>query len=261
MEPPFPGMDPYLEQPGLWPEIHHQLITAIFLQLQPQITPKYIARITPYITFESIDLAPARIAIPDIGIYERDMPGQQVPTALITAPPLVLPAKMELPTRYGRIEIRTLESGELVTSIELLSPANKRPGPDGADAYEKKRQELFKSTANLLEIDLLRGGQRLQLARPLPNNPYFIFLSRPERRPDIEIWPLAWDQPIPSVPVPLRAPDLPVPLDLSSALRQLYQSARYDLQIDYRAAPPPPELSPEDAAWLDAHLRERGLRG
>ena len=79
----------------------------------------------------------------------------------------------------------------LVTAIELLSPANKRPGADGAEAYEKKRQELFASTAHLLELDLLRAGRRPQVARPLPEAPYFIFLSRMQRRPNIEIWPLS----------------------------------------------------------------------
>jgi hypothetical protein len=253
-------MDPYLERPGLWPEVHHQLISDCFVQLQPLIAPRYIARITPYVLFESIDLAPARLAIPDVGVYQRTPAEVSSGTALIEAPSLVLAARMDIPTRYARIEIRSVASGELVTAIEILSPANKRPGPDGADGYEKKRQELFKSSAKLLEIDLLRGGQRPQLASPLPEFPYFVFLSRPERRPDIEIWPCALDKPLPVVPVPLRLPDLPVPLDLRGALRRIYQTARYDAQIDYREPPPPPDLTPSDAAWLAEHLRARGLR-
>ncbi|MEO0457054.1 MAG: DUF4058 family protein, partial [Cyanobacteria bacterium P01_A01_bin.114] len=42
MPPPFPGMNPYLEHPGLWAGIHHRLITAIANALEPQIQPKYI---------------------------------------------------------------------------------------------------------------------------------------------------------------------------------------------------------------------------
>ncbi|PDW03237.1 DUF4058 family protein [Candidatus Viridilinea mediisalina] len=229
MELPFPGMNPYLEAAGLWPEVHHHIITQIFAQIQPQITPTYIARITPYVAFERIDLGSARM--------------------------------MELPTRYGCIEIRSLDAGELVTSIEVLSPANKRSGSEGAVSYEKKRQELFKSSANLLEIDLLRAGQRPQLAGPLPEEPYVIFLSRVELRPAVEIWALPLEQALPVVPVPLRMPDPPVPLDLTLALRQIYRNARYDLQIDYQSDPPPPELSAEHAAWVDARLRACGLRG
>ena len=62
------------------------------------------------------------------------------------------------------------------------------------------------------------------------------------------------------MPVPLRHPDPPVALDLGVAIHEAYRRARYDLAIDYREPLPPPEPGPEDAAWLDAHLRARGLR-
>ncbi len=29
MPSPFPGMDPYLEPPHLWPDVHHALISAV----------------------------------------------------------------------------------------------------------------------------------------------------------------------------------------------------------------------------------------
>ena len=165
-----------------------------------------------------------------------------------------------MPVEYARIEVRTVRDQVLVTAIEVLSPATKRAGAEGADAYEKKRQELFRSTAHLLEIDLLRAGRRPALARPLPPAPHFILLSRVQRRPHSDIWPLARDAPIPLVPVPLRHPDPDVSLDLGLALRDVYRHARYDVEIDYQQAPPAPDLSADDAAWLDAHLREHGLR-
>jgi hypothetical protein len=43
-------------------------------------------------------------------------------------------------------------------------------------------------------------------------------------------------------------------------VQQVYHNARYDLQVDYRADPPSPALSPDDAAWLAAHLQAAGLR-
>ncbi|MFL5804915.1 MAG: DUF4058 family protein [Roseiflexaceae bacterium] len=261
MQPPFPGMDPYLEQPSMWPDVHSSLIYAIRDQIQAQLSPRYTAVITPYVAFESLEIAPVRLAaVPDIGLLERDVLDTGGAAVAIEAAPLTLPAIMEVPTRYARLEIRTVGDEVLVTAIELLSPANKRPGAEGADAYEKKRQELFRSEAHLLEIDLLRGGRRSQTARPLPDNPYFVLLSRAERRPRLEIWPLSLRMAIKRVPVPLRRPDPDVALDLTAALRQIYASARYERRINYQEAPPPPDLSPEDAAWLDAHLRERGLR-
>lgn len=261
MQLPFPGMDPYLEQPSLWPDVHHRLITALCDQIQAQLNPNYTAVITPYVAFESLEIAPVRLtAVPDIGILESEGFDTGGVAVAIEAAPLIVTAVMEIPTRYGRLEVRTVGDEVLVTAIELLSPVNKRPGAEGADAYEKKRQELFRSEAHLLEIDLLRAGRRPQTARPLPDNPYFILLSRAERRPRLEVWPLSLRLPIPRVPVPLRRPDPDVALDLTAALRQIYASARYERRIHYQEAPPAPELSSEDTIWLHTQLCERGLR-
>src|SRR5438874_7071988 len=146
------------------------------------------------------------------------MPAATGATVAMAPAPLTVTAAMEVPTRYARVEIRTVDDEALVTAIELLSPVNKRPGVDGADSYERKRQEVFRSEAHLLEIDLLRGGRRPQLLTPLPEAPYFIFLSRAERRPQIEIWPLTLRDPIVPVPVPLRHPDPDVVLDVGRAI-------------------------------------------
>ncbi len=201
-----------------------------------------------------------RLAVPDVGIVERDAPSTPAATIALASAPLTGTAAMEVPTRYARVEIRTVDDETLITAIELLSPVNKRPGADGADAYERKRQEVFRSAAHLLEIDLLRAGRRPQLLTPLPDTPYFIFLSRAERRPQIDIWPLTLRDPIPAVPVPLGRSDPDIALEVGSAIHLIYTSARYERRIDYRSAPPPPLLSPDDAAWLDAHLRAVGIR-
>jgi hypothetical protein len=261
MELPFPGMDPYLERPRLWPDVHHRIISTICDQILDQLQPRYTAVITPYIGFESLDITPVRLAVvPDIAVLETELP-QTAGSAVAAAPaPVTVTAAMEIPTRYAGIEIRTVDDETLITAIELLSPVNKRAGVDGADAYERKRQEIFRSSAHLLEIDLLRAGKRPQTSTPLPDAPYFILLSRAERRPRLDVWPLHFRAPIPPVPVPLRRPDPDIVLDLGMALQQVYRSARYERRIDYHVEPPPPDLAPEDATWLNAHLGERGLR-
>ena len=261
MELPFPGMDPYLEAPGFWPDVHHRLITVLCDQILAQLQPHYTAVITPYVAFENLEITPVRVAVmPDVGILETDLPATASTPTTVAPAPLIVTAAMHVPTRYARLEIRTVGNEALVTAIELLSPVNKRPGVDGADAYEQKRQELFRSEAHLLELDLLRNGKRPQTATPLPDAPYFILLSRAERRPQLEVWPLSLRTPILPVPVPVRRPDPDVVLDLGAALRQIYRSARYERRMNYRADPPPPAMAPDDAAWLDAHMRERGLR-
>lgn len=260
MEPPFPGMDPYLEAPNIWPDVHTSLAFAIRSQIQPLLSPRYSAAIVPYGTFEPIDIMAVRTIVADVAILERDVPSAVGAATVVMPAPLTGTLAMDLPTRYTRIEIRAIGSETLVTVIELLSPVNKRPGIDGADAYDFKRRDILRSAAHLVEIDLLRAGRRPAFVTPLPNDPYFIFLSRAERRPTAENWPIGLRNALPSLPIPLRRPDLDVILDLGAALRLAYSSARYDLRIDYQADPPPPALPPTDAAWLAAHLREHGLR-
>lgn len=256
----FPVWILNLEAPSLWPDVHTSLSFAIRDQLQPQLSPRYTAAITSYVAFEMIEIAPARVAVPDVGILDRDVAPARGGAVAIAPAPLTGIVALEAPTRYQRIEVRTVGDETLVAAIEILSPVNKRPGVEGADAYERKRRELLRSEAHLMEIDLLRGGRRPALVTPLPPKPYFICLSRVQRRPEIEIWPISLQQPLPLVPVPLRPPDADVALDLGAVFHRIYTSARYDLRIDYRQAPPPPDLPPDDATWLDTRLRERGLR-
>jgi hypothetical protein len=260
MQLPFPGMDPYLEAPDLWPDVHLSLASALRDQLQPQLGARYVAALTPYVAFETIDITLVRHIVPDIGVVERDAAPETASATAIAPAPVRGIVAMEVPTRYANVEIRTVAGQTLVTAIEILSPVNKRPGRDGAEAYDRKRRELLRSDAHLLEIDLLRGGQRPALVSPVVHASYTILLSRAERRPEVEIWPLTLPAPIPAVSVPLQASDPDVALDIRAALQQVYHNARYDLRIDYRLAPPPPDLSPEDRAWLDRQLRAQGLR-
>lgn len=254
MENPFPGMDPYLEAPNLWPDVHHHLIVTIRDQLQTQLTAQYQAVIAPYTALENIVTANTRRTKAEAAIVEHEPPE-------VSRAPLNIPAMMVVPIEYARIEIRSVRNHALVTVIELLSPANKRPGFDGAHVYEQKRQEIFCSTANLLELDLLRAGQRPQTIEPLPDAPYFIFLSRMQRRPNLEIWPLQLREAITLIPVPLRFPDAPIVLDLGKAIHKAYAQAHYDLDINYDDPPPAPAFGPEDTAWINERLLTSGLRG
>jgi hypothetical protein len=61
----------------------------------------------------------------------------------------------------------------LVTGIEVLSPANKRPGTVGWYQYERKRKVFLEGHANLVEIDLLSARNH----RPSPfSHEFFIFI-------------------------------------------------------------------------------------
>src|SRR5262249_5269831 len=108
---------------------------------------------------------------------------------------------------------------------------------------------VLSSAAHLLEIDLIRQGKRPPMKKRLPDYPYFVFLSRSERRPMTEIWPIAFDSPLPTIPVPLLPGDLDVTLDLQNALTVVYDANRFDLDLDYDLPPPVPR--PDDGnQWL-----------
>jgi len=153
---------------------------------------------------------------------------------------------------------------EVVTLIEVLSPSNKRPGP-GQSEYLAKQREVLRSETNLVEIDLLRGGSHVvavpvwEVARRGPAD-YLICTRRTARPGGYEVLRLTVRQPLPLLPIPLRAGEPDVPLDLPAAFGRAYDTGAYDLIIDYTQEPDPP-LSPADAAWADALLRGKGLRG
>ncbi len=260
MPSPFPGMDPYLETPPIWRDLHKNLATTIQHLLNPRLRPRYVAVIEPTVTYEQVTIMRPHTLMPDIAVLESSSRTMLESATLIVPAPLVLATTLEYEVDQLTVEIRGVEEGELVTSIEVLSPTNKRRGHQAYAEYIRKRQALLHSDAHLLEIDFLRAGERWPFEADLPLAPYFVFLSRAEDRSQVEIWPIRLQQELPVVPVPLRDEDPDVPLDLGVALREIYDAAAYDIRVNYRTPPPKPKLSPEDAAWVDQLLRQANLR-
>jgi Protein of unknown function (DUF4058) len=149
--------------------------------------------------------------------------------------------------RIPTIEIRDADNNSLVTSIEILSPVNKRE--PGLTQYRQKRQRLYQADVHLIELDFLRRGTRPFDHPRLPTAPYFVTLTR-ARSAAVDLWPIALQQSLPIIPVPLKGEDMDVALDLGIALTEIYDEAGYDLSIDYAQAPPPPALTEVDQTWL-----------
>jgi hypothetical protein len=147
--------------------------------------------------------------------------------------------------RLSFLEIRDRDGWQLVTVIELLSPANKYAGPD-REQYLAKRRELLASAVHFVEIDLLRGGPRMPMEN-LPECDYCVLVSRVETRPEAGVWPIRLREPLPPVRIPLRPPHADAQLDLQPVLHRIYDAAGYEDYI-YRG-PPHPQLNAEDAAW------------
>jgi hypothetical protein len=140
----------------------------------------------------------------------------------------------------------------LVAVLELLSPANKENR--GRREYLAKRQTLLQQKVHLVELDLLRGGRRMPLSEPLPEGDYYYLVSRGDRRPNCEVYSWTLRDPLPTLPVPLRAPDADCRVDLAAVFTAVYQRGRYQRSLDY-TAPPPVAVDEETRAWMRQRLR------
>jgi hypothetical protein len=255
-------MDPYIEDPEVWSDFHGDLAAEIRAALNRQIQPRYVARLTPRVVYEEIEVEEVRGARPDVGVWQQQ-PADAVATqpARVLAPsPVESTIPMEEPLRLYSVHVHETGTLQLVTAIEILSPANKRRGHEAHAGYLRKRRELLRSDVHLLEIDLLRGGERPPLEKPVPPAPYYLTLSRADLRPVVQVWPIQLGDELPEAPVPLRAPDRDAAIRLGEIVRAVYERGAYAAQIDYRRPPPPPELTPAEATWLEGLLRQRNAR-
>jgi hypothetical protein len=254
MPSPFPGMDPYIEHPDIWQDFHHNLATEIQGQLSPQIRPRYYAAVEVSVSYDDVGIGTARQGRPDVGVVLRET--QTTYSVISTVGPAPVESRVALdPLKLFTVEIRTANDRQLITSIELLSPVNKQRGHKAFGSYHRKRQAVLNSDTHLIEIDLLREGERPPLLDPVPPAPYYITLSRVEKRPTVQVWPIQLKDKLPVVPVPLLKPDPDVMLDLNITVATIYERGAYAIRIDYRQPPPPPELSPEEQAWVASLLK------
>lgn len=261
MQSPFPGMDPYIEQPSLWADFHADLAGEIRAMLNRSIQPRYVALLAPHTTYEVIEIAELRSIRPDLGVLETAGGVLSAERATGASPAPVLSAiPNEVALDLYSVEVRRTDDRSLVTAIEILSPVTNRPGHRAYADYRRKRADLLHSGAHFIELDLLRAGERSPLERSVPPATYYLTLSRVERRPTVEVWPLRLQDPLPVLPVPLRSPDPDAALDLGQAAASVYERAGYGSLIDYAAAPPPPPMDDADRAWLDTFLRGVGRR-
>ncbi|PKO23319.1 MAG: hypothetical protein CVU38_04715 [Chloroflexi bacterium HGW-Chloroflexi-1] len=275
MSSPFPGMDPYLETPRRWTDVHQRLITYVADALQPCVRPHYHARMGErvYILNPPRSIAPDVFLIgrpqPDVGGWRVREPAVSYTTA---APGVMTPSadEADVPIMFMTPPMEVREpfvevvhgDGEVVTVIEVLSPANKTPG-EGYRQYRRKQRELLHSTVNLIEIDLLSTGlPTVALAKEarasLPPHRYLVSVRRDPDTFQFDAYPISLQRRLPRIRVPLRAPDPDVVLDLQAVFERCYDNGGYADLVNYRQ-PPPVELSVEETAWMDGLLRGAGI--
>lgn len=258
MPSPFPGMNPYLEHPELWTEVHHRLITAIANAIEATLSLNYRVAIEKRV-YSSAPEDAVLIGIPDASIVSQSRVSQVPPletSRTDTSVTVMLPIPQEV--REGYLEIRDIATGTVITVIEVLSPSNKRPGK-GREMYERKRNAVLESATHLVEIDLLRDGMPMAMVGQGSASDYRILVSRSPQRPQAQLYGFSLQQPIPVFMLPLKPGEAEIAADLQPLLMQVYQQARYDLAIDYHQEPVPP-LKEADRVWADALLKSNELR-
>ena len=247
MPSPFPGMDPYLESPDIWPDFHDRFAGEISSELNRVLPRPYYARLEmrPEVGIVG-DETPRRI-VPDVAIARPRSPAvatvREGGLAVLEEPRAALSPSVWMripnePLRHHFVEIRDAARGHaLVTLIEIASPTNKRPGPDRR-AYEAKRQEILASDTSLVEVDLLRGGQPLignaaiieSAAGLQPPPDYLVAVNRAwQRAADLQyqLFPVRLEESLPCVPAPLREGQAEPLLDLQFVFQQAYDRGPY----------------------------------
>lgn len=265
MPSPFPGMDPYLEDPGRWPDVHHWLISVTAELINSSLRPNYYARIEDRV-YISDEHDPGRkviipdvrvVAVPDTSHLASRALGE--PAGVATAEPLEVTTLIEDEIHEPLIEVIDVDRRSVITVIEVLSPTNKCAGARGRQSYEGKREQVMRSPSHFIEIDLLREGDGFPPYEALPPHEYRVHVSRVNRRPRGTLWAIRLDQRLPVIPIPLRNSDPDGHVDLQAVLSTAYDRAAYDLQIDYKREPPSPPID-KYADWMDRLLQARGLR-
>jgi hypothetical protein len=249
MPSPFPGMDPYLEDAGSWPDFHSTFVNCWREAIADRLPGSYAARIGERATLiDSFDESP-KIFLPNAAVVHFSGRSESAGTATAQAPaietatvPLLFPGE----AREPYIELYQMPERTLVAVLELLSPTNK--SGDGHGLYLVKRNAVIRQRVHLVELDLLLGGRRPPFAKPLPPANYYGFVSRFDRRPDCQVFAWTVRQPLPRLPIPLLPPDADVIVPLADVFALAYDRGRYARWLRY-TQPPTAPLAETERQW------------
>lgn len=218
MPSPFPGMDPFLEHPAVWPSFHRHMVAAVYQMLLPGLVDRYRARVVP-----------------------RTYTSELVLFTSVT--------KEKHAEEF--IEIRSRTDGRLVTLVEVVSVGN-RTTTAGKAAYLATRTAAQADRAGVVEIDLLTQGRPpLELDRTaLPPFDHTVCVTR-GRTPDRhEIYASGLRKRLPKIKLPLSPDDRDTVLDLQMAVVRAYDTGRFETQLDYtKPLPGDVKLRDEDRIW------------
>lgn len=257
MPSPFPGMDPYLEHPDIFPDFHDRFVTYVSDAIQPRLPEPYYAALGRRAWIEVSE----RYVGPDVDVVRLREGGTESGSSVAVADrPTTEPLVIHVPHDERvepMVEICMGRGSErrLVTTIEVPSPSNKTPSEHGRDLYLRKQQEVLHSKVHLVEVDLLRGGQhttavpRDRLEAKSGRFDYHVCIHQFDNLEDYFVYPIQLTQSLPQIRIPLLPGDGEVGLDLQHVFQRTYDAGPYRREIDYREDTPTPSLSAEQLAW------------
>jgi Protein of unknown function (DUF4058) len=240
----FPGMDPYLENPEIFPDFHDSFITYLRENLQANLAAPYFAVIgwRTWIEVSRRSIGPdveVRHAVGSTTPVRTPTESVAVANPSVAKPVVVKVTHDEIREPFVEIYVRGDEEKRLVASIELLSISNKTPGDHGRDLYRRKQQEIPGSQVHLVEIDLLRGGEH---TTAVPLQPIvdecgpFDYHASVHAFNDIEtyfVYPIRLEDRLPPIAFPLLPGDSSVTVDLQAVFDRCYGAGPYAREIRY----------------------------
>jgi hypothetical protein len=220
MPSPFPGMDPYLENPALWPAFQHQLLACLYQILLPGLVDRYRGRVTER-------------------RYDSEGQGEQ---------------------SEEMIEILSRKDDKLVTLLEVVSPANKTIAAGRQAYLDTRREAINRRAGVVEIDLVLEGTPTLTYSREgLPEFDYCVSVTRSTAPDRYEIYTATLQKRLPKFKLPLGPDDRDTLLDLQSAFTRAYDLGDFGARINYDNDPPV-KLKDEDGRWCDQLLRSKGLR-
>jgi hypothetical protein len=223
----FPNrIDPWAESGRYFQQIHSGIIGHLLKQIRmPLLALGYVAgRETSLIVLERRE--------PDIYVrlFEDAPPKPRQTLNYPAAAAQILAAtgfSVETDIHQQQaIFIEDMQSGQLITIVEVVSPANKI-APREIAHYQARRQRFLSEGINIVEIDLTRSVTRLLESKMINTYAYHIAVYLPHELP--HVIGVDFYQGLPRIALPLHAEVVAVELQL--AYDDGYQTASIPVHI------------------------------
>jgi Protein of unknown function (DUF4058) len=248
---PFPGrVDPWAEAGRYFQQLHAEMISTLMLQTQDTLIEM------GYSIGREASLQITERREPDIYI-EQEINNVQPPVSwnypqaaasVLAEPGISIEEQL---FELEALHIIEVETGDLVTIIEIISPKNKESQGIIRDYIQNRRHFVRDKGVNVVELDLTRSVKRLLDDGVVKAYPYNVAVHLPRQK--ARLIGIAYGESLKRLALPLRAEVIPV--ELQSAYDQAYQQASIAMHIERESHYSEIEL-PFPSLLLDSQRQE-----